>query len=140
MATERIREAVTGSVSKEYLEEKAGQGWRLVALEWEREGAGAVKPSAAPVQAILRQVVSFGLKVSADCEHLEEDPVEKAAMELMLQLIVEDKSLSQVAKELNQNNFSNRRGDAWTQTMVFNLLPRLIEAAPDIRIPEALIA
>ena len=61
----------------------------------------------------------------------------KAAMELMLQLIVEDKSLSQVATELNQNGFRNRSGEAWTQTMMFNLLPRLIEVAPDIRIPES---
>ena len=140
MGTERIREPVAGSVSKEHLEEKAGQGWRLVALEWERDGDIAVRPSLAPVQGILRQAVPFGLRVSADCEHLEADPVEKAAMELMLQLIVEDKSLSQVAKALNENNFSNRRGDAWTQTMVFNILPRLIEVAPDIRIPEALTA
>jgi len=139
MARERIREIVAGSVSQEHLEEKAGQGWRLVALEWERDGDIAVKPST-PVQGILRQVLPFGLRVSADCEHLEEDPVEKAAMELMLRLIVEDKSLSQVAKALNENNFSNRRGAAWTQTMVFNLLPRLIEVAPDIRMPEALTA
>ena len=32
----RIREPLTGSPTLEYLNERMGAGWRLVALEWER--------------------------------------------------------------------------------------------------------
>jgi hypothetical protein len=34
----RIREPLTGSPTLEYLNERMGAGWKLVALEWEKPG------------------------------------------------------------------------------------------------------
>jgi hypothetical protein len=76
--------------------------------------------------------VPFGLRVADDCMHLEEDPVERRTIEMMLKLISRDKSISQIAKELNTHGLRTRTGSPWTQTAVFNMLPRLIEAAPQI--------
>jgi hypothetical protein len=51
----------------------------------------------------------------------------------MLDLIARDQSVSEVAEELNRAGFRTRRGALWSRTAVFEMLPRLIEAAPDIR-------
>jgi hypothetical protein len=64
--------------------------------------------------------------------HLEEDPVERRTLEQMLQLISSDESMSEIARELNRQGLRTRSGTDWTQTAVFNMLPRLIEAAPHI--------
>ena len=40
---ERIREAVTSLANPDYLTERAAAGWRLTALEWEREVAEQVE-------------------------------------------------------------------------------------------------
>jgi Recombinase len=76
--------------------------------------------------------VPFGLRVADDCVHLEEDPVERRTIELMLKLIKSDKSMSQIAADLNRQSLHTRDGSPWTQTAVFNMLPRLVEAAPQI--------
>lgn len=131
---ERLREVVAGGeLSEAYLQERQGQGWTLAAVEWERE-ASSQEPTAEPGQ--LRQAIPYGLQISADCLHLEENPIEKAAMDLMLDLICEDKSISEIAAELNRKSFRSRSGAEWTRAMVFNLLPRLIEVAPEIRFRE----
>ena len=33
---ERIREVVTGPLDAEYVRQKTGAGWKLIAVEWER--------------------------------------------------------------------------------------------------------
>jgi len=114
-------------LTDEYLRKRSEEGWRLVAVEWERDtpddGHGAK----------WREEVPYGLRVSDDCLHLEENTREKEALELMLDLIATDRTLSQVAEELNRSGYATRRGSAWTQEAVFEMLPRLIEAAPQIR-------
>jgi hypothetical protein len=50
----------------------------------------------------------------------------------ILELIVVEKGVSHIAAELNRRGYATRGGTAWTSSAVFNLLPRLIEAAPDI--------
>lgn len=126
MAKERMREQLTGLPTSEYLEAKAREGWRPLAIEWEREATGGGAASG------WRQEVPFGLRVSPDCQHLEEHPREKESMKLMIALIVDDRSLSKVAEGLNQSGFRQRSGAPWTQVAVFNMLPRLIEAGPQI--------
>ena len=125
---ERVRESVNEPPTEAELRRRTAEGWRVVAIEWEREVAGTAGTGTGP-----RSEVPFGLRVSDDCEHLEPNPMEWKALELMLDLIARDNSLSQVALELNRVGLSTRRGHAWTQTAVFNMLPRLIEAAPEIR-------
>lgn len=134
---ERLREVVDGELSPELALERKSEGWRLAAVEWERETAGETE---AGRERPLRREIPFGLQISADCLHLEENPREKAAMDLMLDLICEDRTISQIAETLNRRGFRSRRGEAWTRAMVFNLLPRLIEVAPEIRFREPSLA
>jgi hypothetical protein len=124
---ERVREVLSRPFDEEYFRAKLKQGWRLVAVHWEREveGEASEKPQ-------WIEEVPYGLRVADDCVHLEEDPGERRAMELMLKLLSSDKSMSQIAQDLNEHGFRTRSGSLWTQTAVFNMLPRLIEAAPHI--------
>ena len=69
------------------------------------------------------------MKVGEDCLHLIENSTEKEALVLMLEMIVADKPLSEVAEWVNGRGFRTRAGREWTQLDVFNLLPRLVEAA-----------
>ena len=124
---ERIREVLSQPFDEGYFRTKLKEGWRLVAVQWEREVEGEGLG-----QALWIEEVPYGLRVADDCLHLEENPIERRALELMLKLISSDKSMSQIAEELNRQGFRTRPGTAWTQTAVFNMLPRLIEAAPQI--------
>lgn len=123
---ERMREKLAALPTAEYFQRRQEEGWSLAAVEWER-------PAAGEAAAGRRQDVPYGLRVAADCQHLEEDPTEMRALERMLALIADDLPLSQVAEGLNREGFRLRGGGAWTQVEAFNMLPRLIEAAPQIR-------
>lgn len=124
---ERVREEISGPPTPEYVRQKAEEGWRLSAIEWVRPCSTEALDAGE-----LKQEIPYGLRVSADCRHLEESPEEKEAMVLMLEMIVEDKPLSLVAEGLNGQGLRMRSGTPWTQTAVFYLLPRLIEVAPSI--------
>lgn len=124
---ERVREVVSSLPTPDYWIRKAEGGWKLVAVEWAREVETDL-----PAPSLPREEVPFGLQVADDCLHLEENPTERAALMLMMELIVEDKPLSQVASELNRRGFRMRHGSAWGPESVFDLLPRLIEVAPRI--------
>ncbi|MGA2740996.1 MAG: hypothetical protein ABSG65_26600, partial [Bryobacteraceae bacterium] len=69
----------------------------MTAVEWERE-----VDEAANQPGPLTEEVPYGLRVSADCSHLEENVTEKQALVLMMDLIVQDAPLSLVAEELNR--------------------------------------
>ena len=125
---QRIRENLDGPLTPEHLAAKAREGWRAVAVEWERD---------ADAPDTRRTAVPFGLKVGSDCHHLEHDPQEMAALHLMLSRIVQDRPLSEIAAELDRRGYRRRDGGGWTQADVFNLLPRLIEVAPEIYASEA---
>jgi hypothetical protein len=124
---ERIREAVTAPVDAEHMRQKTDAGWRLVALEWRREIPGEESESET-----LIQEIPYGLRVAGDCLHLEEDPDERNALVMMMDLIVREDPFAQVARELNQRGFRTRNGSLWSPVSVFNMLPRLIEVGPMI--------
>jgi recombinase len=124
---ERFREVLYRPFDEGYFRAKLNEGWRLIAVHWERDVEDAT-----PEAARWTEEVPYGLRVADDCVHLEEDPAERPALELMLKLISSDKSMSQIARELNDQKLRNRNGTPWTQTAVFNMLPRLIEAAPHL--------
>lgn len=126
---DRLRETVEGSLPESLLRQRTAEGWRLTAVEWSRPGEGA---GAAELGELL-QNIPYGLQIAPDCRHLIENQSEKQAMELMLDLIADDKPISKIAAALNERGFRTRSGAEWTRSMVFSLLPRLIEAAPDIR-------
>jgi hypothetical protein len=124
---ERIREVVTGSVDPEQWKQKTDAGWQLVALEWRREIEGEE-----PEQTIIMEDVPYGLRVASDCVRLEEDPNERNVLVQMMELIVQDHSVSAVATELNRSGQRTRQGKPWSPVDVFNMLPRLIEVGPRI--------
>ena len=120
---EHLREVFAEPPGQEYWSRKAKDGWRLTAVEWERDEKGA-GGSAAWVEE-----VPFGMKAGEDTLHLVENPAEKEALILMLEMIVADKPLSEVAQGINSRGFRTRSGAKWTQLEIFNLLPRLVEVA-----------
>ena len=98
----------------------------MAAVEWERESEAAVVPEQ------LTEEVPFGLQVGDDCRHLQENIAEKQVLILIMEMIVQDRKLSQIADELNQRRYRTRQGNSWNPATVFNLLPRLIEVGPRI--------
>ena len=98
----------------------------MAAVEWERESEAAVVPEQ------LTEEVPFGLQVGDDCRHLQENIAEKQVLILIMEMIVQDRKLSQIADELNQRRYRTRQGMSWNPATVFNLLPRLIEVGPRI--------
>lgn len=123
---QRVREVPSDPLTPDYVSQKAKEGWRLTAVEWERDVEEAEQPGP------LTEDVPYGLRVSADCSHLEENLGEKQALVLMMDLIVQDAPLSLVAEELNRKGFRTRAGANWTPGSVFDMLPRLIQVGPRI--------
>lgn len=124
---DRVREVVKGLPDPVYLAQRSEAGWKLVALEWERVAEGE-EPAKRP----YREEVPYGLRVSDDCFHLEENPEELQVLMLMMEEIVQDNPLSKVVSALNAAGFRTREGEAWDAVGVFNMLPRLIEVGPRI--------
>jgi hypothetical protein len=90
---QRVREVPSGPLSQDYVSQKAKEGWKLTAVEWERE---IDEPAMSPGP--LSEEVPYGLRVSADCSHLEENAAERQALIQMMDLIVQDAPLSLVAE------------------------------------------
>lgn len=120
---ERVRERVSTLPAAEEIEQRSREGWRLCAIEWEREVPGGRQTLQEP---------PFGLRVASDCGHLEADPSEQAIMSVALENIVQDRGFVTAAEELNRLGYRTRHGDHWTAVSVFEMLPRLIEAGPTI--------
>lgn len=122
---ERIREAVASLANPNYLTEKAAAGWRLTALEWERD-----VPAEAEPPRVWSEDLPYGLQVSEDGLRLVENPSETKIVILALDMIVEDCPLSQVATEMTRRGYRMRDGQPWTPTALFTLLPRMIQMGP----------
>jgi hypothetical protein len=123
---EHLREVVTGQLDSDRLRQREQEGWRLVALEWQREVEGQENGDR------FLDEVPYGMQVAEDCFHLVNNARERDALVLMMDLIVQDHPLSHVARELNLRGFRTRGGGLWSQVSVFNMLPRLVEAGPQI--------
>ncbi len=124
---ERIRESVTSLANPNYLTERAAAGWRLAAIEWERDAADQVPESAA-----WSEEIPYGMQVSEDGARLIENPSETEIMILALDMIVEDCPLSEVSSEMNRRGYRMRDGKVWTPTALFTLLPRMIQMGPRV--------
>jgi hypothetical protein len=122
---ERLREVLSGPLDPERVRQRAATGWRLAAVEWEREVEGTETPPAT-------EQIPYGLRVGDDCSHLVENPAETQVLIGMLDGIVQDQPFSQVADELNRGGFRTRSGSRWEAVTVFNMLPRLIQVGPRI--------
>jgi hypothetical protein len=129
--TERIREAVKSPIDADYIARRQQEGWRLVAVEWEVEWERGPETPERQAEALLEET-PFGARVAADAERLEESPSEMESLLFMMELIIQDISLTKVAEELNRKGFRTRSGTEWGPVAVFNMLPRLIELTPRI--------
>lgn len=137
---ERIRETIDGSLDPDYLTQRQKAGWRLVGIEWERESAPASSavpagPASSPKYRVIPAALEgppYGSKVAGDCARLEDNPDEMEFLLSLMELIIQDISISKVAEELNRKGYRTRRGTEWGPVGVFNMLPRLIELTPKI--------
>jgi hypothetical protein len=128
---DRMRERVSILPTSVYLSRMHDAGWNLVALEWEREvevSGEPPEPSAQPEG----EEIPFGLRVAADCRHLEDDPLEMQTLRFLTEMIVQDVSFTSMAEALNIREYRTRDGHPWNAASVFKLTPRLIEVAPRI--------
>jgi hypothetical protein len=122
--TERVRQAVSGLLQPEEIQQHAAKGWKLVAVEWEREIETA--------EDHLPAEVPFGLRVAPETQRLEENPNEREVLVQMLELIVQEGSYARIAEEINRRGFRTRQGEKWTSVSVFEMMPRLIEVGPHV--------
>jgi recombinase len=123
---ERVRQDVAPSFGPDDLRRQTEQGWKLVAIEWERElPEEAVEPT-------VPGEVPFGLQVAQDPPRLEENPTEREVLFLIMELTIQDGPYSAIADELNRRGYRTRQGMNWTPISVFQMLPRLIEVGPKI--------
>ncbi|MBL8178256.1 MAG: recombinase family protein [Bryobacterales bacterium] len=123
---ERVREALLGLPSADYFRQRAFAGWKPVAIVWERQ------IDASPDASTAGEQIPYGLEVGADCATLVENPAEKQVILQVIEGIVQDLRISQIAAALNQSGYRTRTGDPWTARDVFELLPRLIEVGPRV--------
>jgi len=124
---ERAREVLSKPLEPEYVKLRAEAGWKLAAVEWERE---VEEPHAEPPHAL--EEIPYGLRVGDDCLHLVENPAETQVLIRMLDGIVQDLPFSKIAEELNHSGLRTRSGAKWEPVFVFNMLPRLIQVGPRI--------
>jgi hypothetical protein len=126
---ERVRQDVSASFGPDDLRRQSEQGWKLVAVEWERE----LPDSDAAAEPGVPSEVPFGLQVAPDPPpRLEENATEREILFLMMELTIQDGPYSAIADELNRRGYRTRQGMRWTPISVFQMLPRLVEAGPKI--------
>ncbi len=125
---ERVREVLQGPLDDDHVRQRTSAGWRMLAIEWERPTEGKEDRPFGKMETEL----PYGLQVSGDCLHLEENLIEKEALVLMLEFIVQDYPFSRIAGDLNDRGYRTRSGAKWDPVAVFNLLPRMIEVGPRV--------
>jgi hypothetical protein len=122
-----LRDSVQHPVSLDYFQERLSAGWKLKAIEWEKE-VEAPSEAASPPE----HEAPYGLEIAPDAARLRQNPHEVGVLMTVLELIVVEKGVSYIAEELNVRGFKTRQGTPWTSPAVFNLLPRLIDLGPDL--------
>ena len=124
---ERVRQVLSSPFGADDLKAQAEQGWKIVAIEWEREideESARQEPGG--------EEPPYGLQISTETDQLEVNPTEREALFLMMELTVQEGPYSRIAEELNSRGFRTRHGRNWTPVSVFQMLPRLIEVGPRI--------
>ena len=125
---EHARDPLAGPITEDYLQSRIREGWRPVAVEWQQEVPGEKHETSR-----IKIGTPYGVRVANDCLNLEQDPTQTSVLALLLELVRAEGPFSRIAETLNMQGFRTRRGTRWTEVDVFNLLPRLIDAVPDLR-------
>jgi hypothetical protein len=120
----RQRDRINGDVDLELIARRQREGWRLVGLEWERQGGPESEQSSIDPP--------YGLQISSDCAHLERHPAEAEILRAVMLGVVNDRPLSEIADDLNRRGFRTRAGELWNPATVFRLMPDLIDNGPRI--------
>lgn len=126
---QRIRELIAGPLTIDYFMKKAAEGWRVSSIEWVREVADSRQDTILEVTPAPDEI-PYGLRIAQDGMSLEHHPLERTVLLLILEEIVKEKRITEIATDLNSNGYRTRQGAVWTAPAVFELLPRLIEAGP----------
>jgi hypothetical protein len=129
---ERTRDLVGGQLTLDYFMQKAAEGWRLAAVEWVREVSDSVPDGVTRPLSIEGEPAPYGLRIAPDGMNLERNPVEMTVLLMILEQIVKEKRITEIAADLNVNGFKTRSGSPWSASAVFELLPRLIEMGPTL--------
>lgn len=130
--TQRSRDLIAGQLTLDYFMQKAAEGWSLAAVEWVREVPDSLSDSK-PVQvAVLPEDIPYGLRIATDGMNLERSPLEMTVLLLILEEIVKEKRITEIAADLNIHGLKTRSGSAWSASAVFELMPRLIEMGPSL--------
>jgi Recombinase len=137
---QRIRDLVTGELTLDYFMRRSAEGWKLASVEWVRETQALretqPKDTTAGAVRFFRggegTAIPYGLRIAEQGDYLEENPLEATVLLLILEQIVKEKRISEIAIELNHAGYRTREGTSWSPTAVFNLLPRLIEVGPSV--------
>lgn len=127
---QRSRDLVGGPLTLDYLVQRAAEGWKVAAIEWVKEVDETVHSE--PLTVSTGYEIPYGLRLSEDGSQVEEHPVERTVLLLILEKIVREKRITQIAGELNAEGLRTRHGSSWSPAAVFDLLPRLIEAGPSL--------
>jgi hypothetical protein len=125
---ERMRDVVSGAFSPQIIEQRMAAGWQMLSIEWRRE----LPDSEAHAEGAFSEEIPFGLRISDDCKRLEVDPTENRVLLMMMDLLAQDFSYSNIVSTLNESGFRTREGRPWSRVAVFNMMPRLIEVGPRI--------
>lgn len=128
---ETMRDTISEWPSPEYVKNHRDAGWRLSAVEWQRE----VEVAAEPLRELAAEAIEeipYGTRIASDCLHLQENPAEMQILNYLAEMVVQDLSYTRMAASLNERSFRTRDGKPWTALAVFKLTPRLIEVAPRI--------
>ncbi len=128
---QRSRDLVTEQLTLDYFVQRAAGGWKLSAVEWVREIDDGIEAPPAAVF-VENEEIPYGLRISPDGFQLEPNPVERTVLLMILDRIVHEERITQIASELNSKGFRMRQDRQWTATAVFELLPRLIETGPGL--------
>lgn len=123
---ERMRDIVSDPFSPEVIRQRTAAGWQMVAIEWRRE----LPDAEAPTRGEFDEEVPYGLRVSDDCKRLESDPIEHQVLMLMMDLVTQDSSYTEIVARLNEKGYRMRNGQPWNRVAVFRMIPRLIEVGP----------
>ncbi len=129
---QRSRDLISGHVTLDYFVRKAAEGWNLTAIEWVREVVGQPAHDQPFQVAIEGEEPPYGVQFATDGLHLEQNPLEKTVLLLILEEIVKERRITEIAGDLNAAGLKTRRGTEWTAPAVFDLLPRLIEMGPKL--------
>jgi hypothetical protein len=120
---ELLRDYV-GDLDDELMEQRRSAGWKLRAVEWEREVPGQPVRDASEVP--------YGMRVAGDCQHLEENPEESEVLRTVMRMVIHERPLSKITEELNRMGRRTRAGNAWTMSDVFRLMPVLVDSGPRV--------